>query len=292
MPGGVLKPALAYDRASDVLFVAFIGAGKVWKITAKSEDGPSTQNMPFTQDTPTILKVVDNSDVLRTMAGEPSTNGDVGTNLTTDGLIAPTVTFLNTPSFGLAVEGNNPYGYFVYRVAGGAEVLYATVPALPKAGRAPEAVGNYWFVSIPSRVYGVSYYARARSSGGTPGDDVSNVVTDFLGRMHADVVAGILNPNAQVLSRDGDTTAIFENFNNLSGEGNAPPVFGQLTLTPLKIGLDDSLLTGDGEAILRAFAQVTRTPVKIGYPDTLTTGVAGETVTPRMYRTNGPRYNE
>lgn len=291
MPGGVQKPALAYDRVNDVLLVAFLGAGKVWKITAKSEDSPSTQNMPFTQDTPGVLKVVDNTDVLRDMAGQPATNGDVGTNLTTDGLVAPTITFLNTPSFGLAVEGTNPHGYFVYRVAGGAEVLFATITqATTKTGRSPEAVGNYWFVAITTRVHGVSYYARARTSGGAPGDAVSNVVTDFLGRMRADVVEGILDPRAQVLSRDGDAQPMFENVVALAGQGNAPRAFAQSTLTPLKIGRDDALITGNGEALPRVFTLVTRTPVKIGYPDALLAG-GGSTVTPRMYRTNGPRYN-
>ena len=291
MPGGVTQPRLAYDASTDTLLVVFIGAGRVYKVTARSGDAASTQNMPNTQDTALILKCNDQRDIFRSSSGQPGTQQQVGVGLVRDSLAAPTIAFLHTPSFGIAVEGNNANGYLLYRITGGVETLVATLLPGTKQTTRYEAtqngVGNYWFVPVASRAYGDTYVAHPRLSSGSAGAAWSNVITDYLGLIHTQDG----NPNALILSRHGDW--LHEHFSPGPAGQRVPLALGDVTLvtwTPVKIGETDPVsIFADGQppsGFSQGFVLITRTPVKVSAVDPWTTFAAGQPNRVTMGSTN------
>jgi hypothetical protein len=291
VPGGVEQPRLAYDSDSDTLFVAFVSAGRVYKVTATSEDAPTTQNMPNTQDTAAIVKATEQREIVRLASGgeavAPANEPVVGTGVVYDGTAPPSVAFVHTPSFGIAVGGSSVNGYFVYRLVGGIEQLYATVRGDKQTERI-EASGNYWFVPVLDRVYGATYYARPRSSAGQVGGRYSNMVVDFFGLMHTQDG----DDNALVLSRYGDGTTDFVP-PPTGGEGAGLLAVNWITRTPVKIPLADvAAVSGGGDAIHEGFyGTVTRTPVKAPVVEVANIFVGGESQLLSMARSDGPRFD-
>lgn len=284
MPGGTEQPRLAYDPTSDVLLVAFLAAGRVYKLTATSEDSPSTQNMPYTTDTPTIIKIRDAIDLHRGAIGshmlEPDNPSvyEVG-----DGLAAPSaIGFLHTPSFGIAIEGLNTYGYAVYRVMGGVETLLGTVTS-PQTTRF-ETYRLYHFYPVGSRPYAAGYRARPLNSAGRPGKAVSSTIYDFWGII---VVYDPYEPYSLVFSHDGDFT-----HDHLSPGGGSCVLrddeYIKISRTPIKFSGAESILCAVGSSLARTMdsMKISRTPIKITLYDALMPA-AGASTRLTMQKTGG-----
>lgn len=284
MPGGTEQPRLAYDSTSDVLLVAFLAAGRVYKLTATSEDSPSTQNMPYTADTPTIIKIRDAIDLHRGAVGshmlEP---GNPGVYEVGDGLAAPSaITFLHTPSFGIAIEGLSTYGYAVYRVMGGVETLLGTVTT-PQTARL-EAYQLYHFYLVGSRPYAAGYRARPLNSAGRPGKAVSSTIYDFWGII---VVYDPYEPYNLVLSHDGD----FTHDHLAPGAGSClirDYEYITISRTPIKLSAAEAMSGAIGSGLSRSAAYVftSRTPVKVSLYDPLAAS-AGASTRLTMQKTGG-----
>lgn len=161
-PGGAEKPAVVYDKATDTLLIAFISSGRVYRLTASSGDSPTTQQLPLTVDTASIIKVRDTNEGIRLgiggemraeipmwmygttrgavkfsaadLAGPVGVSGDASTkdHLQTDGSYdnwlreqggPGTSFFIGWPSFGLYIPSYGSYGVAVYSNYYGVEKL-------------------------------------------------------------------------------------------------------------------------------------------------------------------------
>jgi hypothetical protein len=184
-PAEAAQPEVYYDVASDVLLVAFLSGGKIYKITATAEDAPSTQIMPLTADTSGIIKLEDSTEASR-FGGGGSPIGILGTiqndggTMTEETPISAPIQFIGVPSFGVAVNNDNPYGYALFQVRGGAAQLVATV-TVPYFGNGFN--GTYYFFSIPTRVFGTQYFVRPIRRNGSLGSNASNLIIDWLGQV-------------------------------------------------------------------------------------------------------------
>lgn len=198
------KPELVYDAPNDTLYVFFVSGNRIYKITANSTDDPATINMPYTADTGTIIKSLDNVDAGRIGEGGSQTQvrdtdftyvnrtpvkltfQDVG-SLGEGGSLSWTVTegSPNTPSIVFAVVNGvfgvlvGPFdsetnGYNVYILQGGAPVLLSSTPT-------QMVVSNTGFYAVGTRVFGQRYYAQARNPNGLATDVFSDTIVDFFG---------------------------------------------------------------------------------------------------------------
>lgn len=255
-PGGVEQPRLTYDPVSDTLLVAFIGGGRVFKITAKSSDPPTTQNMGFTQDTAAVLKATDPTDVTRLCGGTTD-----AWPVTGDSLAAGTIAFLDTPTFGVAVWGNATK-YALYRRVAQTETLLAVVSGQRQQDRV-ETRGNYWFVPLPVRTPGASYIAYPMRPTGQPGSNRSNVLIDLDLTLHAD------SPTQWVWNRYGEAT---DGLDHLVASGSTQ--FGATPIVQVTRGVLKQQTT-DATAMAYAnndsprptpMSQVTRGVIKINAP--------------------------
>lgn len=285
-PAGFTQPRLAYDPVSDILLVAFVLAGKVYKLTAASSDDPATQNVPGTADTISIVKLVDNSEPQTVGAMEAPVLderfGDEGT--------AATVVFLDVPTFGLAVEGNNPYGYAVYRRAGGAVTFIGTTGPTKQTARWA-AAGNYWHVPIAPRAYGAGYFALPVRSGGRVGAAMSNIVIDYLG-----VFGWTADADPSVIHYGTTRDTPHEADPLIGGYESAIDAtlqgFGFVARTPVKYASPaDEQIIGAGEArqLEDPWGFIARTPVKLASTPDPQTISAGETVGVTMRGSTGAR---
>ncbi len=288
MPGGTEQPALAYDPVADALVVAFLAAGRIYRVTATAGDAPVTQNMPYTADTAGIIKVRDSIDYYRGGDGQPTVPvpQNPGAQPVGDNTPATTVLFLDIPSFGLVIEGLNAYGYAVYStIAGGFETFLGTT-ITPDTSRY-ETSGNYHFFAIASRQYGRGYFARPLKRNGAPGLTRSNVVFDFQGDFVT--VAPFSTATAPLYNHYGEV--IHE---HVRGGGGQPPfdrgIIGYVNRTPVKILVLDPVAAGDGQPAFdqAVLVYINRTPIKIPLLESAPLGNGGANrVT--MQRTNGPR---
>lgn len=203
-------PELIYDPATDTLYVFFIGGNRIFKLTANSTDDPATINMPYTADTGSIIKSVDNVDGGRIGVGgghrevlpneltyitrtpvkfstsDPDLNylGAVGGSIQEVNLLAGTISGISdTPSvafttipvlgFGILVGPVNPFmvgGYAVYRTEGGVPIQLAD-PVLLSYGA--------YFVPIATRVYGRGYFAETLNVDRHKTGQFSEVIVDL-----------------------------------------------------------------------------------------------------------------
>lgn len=279
-PGGMNTPRLTYEPTTDTLVVAFLGAGRVFKVTALSSDQPATLIVPATGETlGGAIKVVDPVDRLRGSAGMglPGVTGAAATPLANQTTLPPTIAFLHTPSFGVAVSGTHPAGYALYRTVGGAETLVGVATGAKQTARY-EARGNYWFVAVPDRVDGAAYVARPL--GGMAGLPAvtSNRIVDRLGALVANadpVTAWALD--ALTWSRHGD--ALHDHATVSAGEAHAlRETFRINTTTPVKIRIEEMLPGSGGEmALASRMPLVTRTPVKVQILDAFATSCGEST---------------
>lgn len=261
IPGGSEMPALAYDAASDTLLIAFISAGRVYKITAKSEDAPTTNNMPDPPDTTRPL------DYLRGGSGERSEPG--GSRGFNNLPAAPFATFHDTPSFGIAVEAiAGSDGAVVYEVQGGHE--YEVGRSMTPATDRLEVAGRYYQIPISSRQWGRVYKAYPLFKGRRI-TNFSTLLFDYLGQS----VALWTAPNAILYNRSFDKTPQ-EKFTAGGGEGATIGRPTQATTYPIKLTRLDTLMIGVGESsVLSRTTQVTTYPLKRTIGDSVSMG-AGE----------------
>lgn len=194
------KAELIYDAATDTLMVFFVASNRIYKLTAQSTDDPATLNMPFTADTGTILKVLDNVDggafglgggqrpleafeVVYTnrspvkVFGEDTPAYNIGlgggqaTTVPVAGVTVPTLNFMELPApdgFGLAVgpRDGTQSGYRIFRILGGADVLLGTATFKP---------GGFYFRAV-TPIVGDVFIAEAIGRNGLPSGVFSNAV--------------------------------------------------------------------------------------------------------------------
>jgi len=283
MPAGSEQPRLAYDKATDTLLIAFLGAGRVYKITAASGDAAATQNMPYTQDTPTIIKVRDTVDATWQTGGEHTPTPDTGKRTSGPGMsivgdvAAPTILSFYTPpvhaSFGVAVTGGVGYGVALYRRTGKEETLVGIANTLQT--ERPANGGYYWFpIAANQRVKGSLYVAYSVKRNGDIGRAPSNVIEDWLGDME---VRTVLQPNNIVWNRAGD--ALTDLTQTAPGDTSQRLVVVYVNRLPVKISTPDTWsgpAAGD-TGLFPAVGYVNRSPVKLNLLDSWPNGAsAGE----------------
>lgn len=222
-------PELIYNPATDTLYVFFVSGNRIYKLTANSTDDPATINMPYTADTGTVLKSLDNVDGGRQAESGQGLREPVASDLTRIDyspikLFTPDTGSIGEGAYGVMAPGNQdaPYsgtpnpvslvfmtvpglgfglvmgptdsemgGYRVFRYTGQTAVLMAAPVAI--------ADGRY-FVSISPRVYGASYFAEALQRNGKPSGVFSAVIVD---RFNEPIVNGAV-PTVVSVGLDGD----------------------------------------------------------------------------------------
>lgn len=215
VPAGTNAPNLIYDPLSDTLVVVFINSGKVYKITASSTDAPLTQNMPFTVDSGTIVKVRELEDAFRPGVG-PMQDIPYASQKQFRSPGLPTITLgLTSAGFGVIIPSiGGESSWQVWDVRGGGDVLLGTATYW--------GYGQYFF-PITSRAYGTSYYAKVIPSDGVWPTGNTNTVTDYLGSVSPGPTSSLLYWN-----RYGDNSDFFQTF---AGGGVSRPEFGLSTIT-------------------------------------------------------------
>lgn len=268
------QPELLYDPASDTLYVFFVSGNRIFKLTANSTDDPATINMPYTADTGTIIKSLDNVDGGRLGDGAGQREvltGDFGQNTFSPvkinaldlgaynlgdgggqmepGVVqgspnTPLVAFLTHPSlgFGMVISpvDSEMSGYIAYYNAGGQAVTMAA-PTLISDDR--------YFVSISSRVYGRGYFAEALNPSGSRTGIYSEMLVDRFNE-----VRDTPNPTLIQYGSDGDG---FDPVGARLGDGGGQREtlegdFAYVNRSPLKMSLQDphtnNLGDGGGQA--------------------------------------------
>lgn len=303
-PGGTGMPDLVYDPASDTLLVAFVQAGKVYKMTASVGDTPAPQSMPYVQETAGVVKLHVNttSDAFRLGSGEavrdpavytgqvfrsalkqnfddsaPLGSGEAGSSRAyykgyrgDVGESAPaslanvSLQFTEWPSFGIAIDYGPSYPQGI--------ALYSYVAGVEtflgvikyNPYSWPQDLRYIYFVPITNRVYGMKYYAKGISPRGVVGVNVSNSIQDLFGAPND--YGG--NPNALVWSRDGD---YFQLVAMASGEGQRNPAdyVGQVFRTPVKFNISDPLIgqpmgSGEGMRLTMSCTYSPTAPQRVG----------------------------
>lgn len=196
------KAELVYDPASDTLLVLFVAGNRIFKLTAQSTDDPASISMPFTADTGSILKSLDNAEgggfgngggqrqlnpedivyVNRSpvkVFGEDTPAYAIGngggqglSSFSSAGVSTPAINFMDRPApdgFGVAMGPNDgtQSGYRVYRLIGGGSLLLGTATL--------KSTGNYFFFPL-APVYGDVFYAEVLSHGKPTGVFTNAVV--------------------------------------------------------------------------------------------------------------------
>jgi hypothetical protein len=237
-PGGAEKPAVAYDKASDTLLIAFISSGRVYRLTASSGDAPVTQQLPLTVDTASIIKVRDTNEGVRLGTGSAcrteirewmggTTRGALklgaadsivigrpdGSDKTLDivrsllpGLRSDsvglgTIYFTGWPSFGIYIPSLGSYGVAVYSDLFGMEKLEGYVKTTVR-DEIPRTF-PFWPIAAETRVDGKRYYVRYLDKGGWPMANISNRIVDLLATVSFATAQDRPN-NRLCLNRDGD----------------------------------------------------------------------------------------
>lgn len=192
------KPELIYDPASDTLLVLFSAGNRIFKLTAQSTDDPATINMPFTADTGSIIKSVDNVEGGRfgTAGGQGATidlayvnrtpikfsssetgnlgiGGGGGADLGRS--VSLNAAFMSLPSSGFGMfigisSMTGVTGFRAFRRDGGGNTLLPTPTLVPGT--------STYFSPISPRTYGAMYFAEALGPFGIPLGIVSNTLVD------------------------------------------------------------------------------------------------------------------
>lgn len=288
-PGGTERPTLMYDKVNDLLVVAFIAAGKIFRLTAGVGDAPQTQAMPYTVDTAGIIKVRDSNDTatlgqgadggdrwraagfvnrqpIKFPAGDASPLGQGAANQTwekltwgfsgsaVDGsspLVSSGIQFTAWDSFGILIPWLNSYGYAVYSYQTGTEVLLGYVTARHTDALA-RSVG-FW--PLPTRVSGTWYYVKPLDRSGRPMLGTSNWICDLLGYpdypFYTDRLAGKV-----VFNRSGDAPELVPLGQGANSMGPRPTYVNR---QPVKLAAAGDCTFGQG-AGLRLSVSCTTTP--------------------------------
>ena len=177
LPGSVSQPRLAYDSVNDVLVVAFVAAGRVFKFTGQITDKPGTLNMPYTADTATIIKMRDSVDAF-TQGGGGAAPADPEAGMAATLAGSPGVVFYTgdaADDFGLFIGGANPHGYRVYRVIGAHE------EAISDATERMDVGFPLYRFPLTQRVYGAAYRVRPLWENGDVVNDEASTGKDRKG---------------------------------------------------------------------------------------------------------------
>lgn len=286
------KPELIYDAATDTLYVFFVSGNRIFKLTANSTDDPATVNMPYTADTGSIIKSVDNVDGVRFGGNSGGLREPLPSDLTQntfspvkiasldlsagntfgsgggqmDPLVGigtpnqPQVAFLTVPTLGFGFIAGpvdaEMAGYAGYKLQGGvASALSA--PVLLAANR--------YFFAIPTRAYNCGYFVEALNVDGKPTGLFSEVIVDrFL------EVRDTPNPTILRFGGDGDSFDRGGFTTSAGGGGLRDPLesdFVYVNRTPVKLSLQDpstnSFGSGGGQSGSATNGSVNR-PVDAG----------------------------
>lgn len=260
------SPELVYDSANDILYVFFVSGNRIYKLTANSTDDPATINMPFTADTGTIIKSLENVDAGRLGEGggsrhplvsdftyvnrdpvklnftDPATNnlGDGGGSALVPVLgvqTQPSIAFLTVGGvFGVVVGplDAETSGYLVYRLDGG----FATLIGSPTS----MGFGAAW-ISVGTRSYGRGYFAVAVNNDGKPTTVMSPVIVDRFG-----TILQLDSPQVYFVGNDGDG-ADTAPFSEGGGQRYTQPTdFVYVNRSPVKFSFQDPATNnlGDG----------------------------------------------
>lgn len=259
------RPELIYDLPNDTLYVFFISGNRVYKLTANSSDDPATINMPYTNDTGSIVKSLDNVDAGRVGDGgsqqpvrdtdftyvnrapvkftfeDPSTNkvGDGGSQQVgvTQGTPNPPSIVFETVGgvFGVAVGSfdSETGGYQVFFSEGGATVFHSSTPVMvaPNTG---------WY-SVGTRVFGRRYFARALDVDGKPTDIYTPVIVDFFGTIFETPTNTFYE-----MGRDGDNSDTATVGDGGSQQYVRDSDFTYVQRNPVKFSFQDTGDVGDG----------------------------------------------
>lgn len=196
------RPELFYDEATDTLYVFFASGNRVFKLTAQSTDDPATINMPYTADTGSIIKSVDNVEAGRTGLGGGSNfefpfatvdRQPVKLNFNEDSVslgisggegipevdsppVAPRIAFGQHPilGFGVVIGVSSSVGVTGFRLfeTSGQVSRLMTSPVLMIAD------GRY-FVSASPRLIGRTFTAETLGQFGIPSGKFSNTIRDL-----------------------------------------------------------------------------------------------------------------
>jgi len=269
-PGGTEKPTVVYDKVNDLLVVAFIGSGRVYRLTAKVSDAPQTQTMPYTVDTAGIVKVRDSDEGIHLGAGassklpndllsytnrfpmkipySDSMSAGAGAGDTKD-LMQPLssnsyytapgdLKFTGWDSFGLLWSWTDNAGFAIYTELYGVATRIGTVLASTK-----DSLGRTMgFFPITARQYQRRYFVRPLFWDGTPRTTTSNIVEDLLAT--ADMY-DYRYPTSIVYNRNDDSPQLASLG---AGKGlrlvDLTPVY--VNRTPIKLPTADSMSAGVG----------------------------------------------
>lgn len=266
IPGGTSDPALAYDAATDTLLVVFLSAGRVYKVTAKSEDAPTTNNMP---DPPDVIRP---NDYAWTSAGQTARVLERLTTTQAPPVMPPNISFHDIPSFGVAVEAvAGSTGAILYEVQGGHEIEVGRSTVIETSRK---EAGSYYQIPITSRRWGTAYKVALIGQGGAIFPWAPRVMVDYLGQ----AVALWTTPNTIFWNRDGNATPQDKLVGNAGEAPSRADALRQVTTYPIKVARNDAFTHGAGEAPERyAFAQVTTYPMKRMLEDSASMGGGAST---------------
>lgn len=274
------QPELIYDSASDTLYVFFVSGNRIYKLTANSTDDPATINMPFTADTGTIIKSVDNveggrlgdnsvgmrepleSDFtyvnrtpLKLSMTESGTLGDTSlgdySTVTPGTPNQPNIEIMTLPTYGLGLvigpADSQTGGYTAYRLDGGAPTALSAPTLLPDET-------NRYFVSLSSRPYGRAYYAEALTVDGKPSGVFTQVIVDYFNEVFE-------LPTGVVIRYGRDGSGSEHGNVGDSSVGMREPLesdFTYVNRTPIKLSFQDPSINNLGDSSTGQTATVTQ----------------------------------
>lgn len=260
------RPELIYDAAIDTLYVFFVAGNRIYKLTAGSTDDPATINMPFTADTGSIIKALDNveggrlgegsgqrevlpSDItifvtlpVKFAGNDSGSLGEGGGQQLSNPIQpphVPQIAFLTIPTLGFGIiispRDSEVGGYAAYEVTGG----------VARAMSAPVLLAdstNRWFVAISSRQYGRRFVIEALSPKGGRTGVFSEVLVDRFGEVTFDA------NNTAHYGRDGDGQDEGGSLGEGSGQREVlESDFSFVIRTPIKLSGQDPVGADLGE---------------------------------------------
>lgn len=277
------KPELVYDPSTDTLYVFFVAGNRVYKLTASSTDDPATINMPFTADTGSIIKSVDNVEAGRLGDGggqrDPLPSDytyvnktpikvnlvDVTYNISDGGgqgsvknfssfAQVPQVAFIQLPSpygFGVVIGPVNSQigGYAAYEVTGNESV------ALPLPVKLYD--NSRYFFPITPRSYGRSFVVETLGSKGNKTGIFSEVLVDRF--YEPGQTPDGVRVQVGLYGGDGSDST------NIGDGGGQRPVrpeeYSYVNRTPLKMSLQDPTISNlsDGGGQQASVTQASKT---------------------------------
>lgn len=251
------NPELIYDPATDTLLVFFVAGNRIYKLTAQSTDDPATINMPFTADTGSIIKALDNADggtfangggarpplpedityVNRTpvkLLGEDLTTYSLGNGGSQGsgifpfaGPSTPTINFSTRTieGFGLATGPRNSTqsGYRIFRFVDGANQLLGNATYHADAN-------DYFFPFTPT--YGDVFYAEAIDRLSRPSGVFSDAVVFLNGEFS-------LVGTVYKVGREGNGTEVWSSGNGGGQQSNFDLIV-YVNRTPIKLSGEDA----------------------------------------------------